>query len=113
MNIKKLGKGFFKVLKKVVPYVDSSAVIAAQAESGDTIGAALSVVNMIQEHHGGQPTPGLDAAKAVAVAVDDHQKDIHELKNQVYGLDEIKNRIAELERLLNTQAAARTVGTGE
>jgi len=80
---------FFSSLKKIIPYVSPAATIAVEAET-NPIGAALSVVSLIEQKGGSTG----DQIKAVATAVDDHQGDIVGLISQIKA---IAQDVAELQ----------------
>ena len=58
-------------MKKVLPYVSKGAVIAAQA-GVNPVGAALATVELITDGPEAEDA-AVDAAKALAVAIDDHE----------------------------------------
>jgi len=110
--------GFLRKLKKVLPFVERGAVIAAQAAAGNPVGASLAVVELIQsrgqkgmraakdpeEAIAAPVNANRDAVKAVAVAVDDHEERIVEMEADIKALlranvnlnheiDELKSKV--------------------
>ncbi len=92
--------GFLRKVKKVLPFIERGAVIAAQAAAGNPIGASLAVVELIQSRGqkeiqaakepedviAASENANRDATKAVAVGLDDHEERIVEMEADVKAL---------------------------
>lgn len=82
MSSEKKGRGFFDKLKDAVPYINAGILVADKAGVPGAGAAGAVIDQVLGNRPGGASSVSADGLKALAVAVDDHEGDIHELREE-------------------------------